>query len=136
MRGAIGIGIVLALSSSSALAQSAPTALDSTARLASSTVVRVQLTNRSAKWYRGELGRSLPSQCVLVVAPQSEDPEEGLGGYVTPQIERLEIWRGSTSVALGAIARDAADNRQWAPYSLTALRRHEQAEGCSDPSNL
>lgn len=136
MRNVLTLTFVFLLLAAPAAAQDEPAVTDSTARIASGTVVRVQLTDRPGKWYRGELGRFLPSQCVMVVAPQSDDERDGLGSYVTPLIERLETWRGAASVAAGAAAKDPTDDRQWAHHSVAAVRRHEQSEGCKDPLNL
>jgi hypothetical protein len=136
MRNFVTLAVVFGALTTPAAAQGEPAVTDSTARIASGTIVRVQLTDRPGTWYRGELGRFLPSQCVMVLAPQSDDERDGLGGYVTPLIARLETWRGEASVVAGATAKDATDDRQWAHHSLGAVRRHEQSEGCTDPSNL
>jgi hypothetical protein len=136
MRNLVTLAVVFLALNTPAAAQGEPAVTDSTTRIASGTIVRVQLTDRPGRWYRGELGRFLPSQCVMVVAPQSDDERDGLGGFVTPLIARLETWLGAASVAAGATAEDATDDRQWAPHSLSAVRRHEQIEGCTDPSKL
>ena len=105
---------------------------DSTSRLQSRSQVRVQLFGHGTSWFAGELGRALPSQCVIVMVNMSGDPRDYVSAYFTPSITRIERWRGVEQGTAGAMKADVSDSAEWAPYSLAALKQHEADEGCTD----
>lgn len=105
---------------------------DSTARIPSRSHVRVQLAAHGTGWFAGELGRALPSQCVIVVVPIDGDPNGSFEAYFSPSITRIERWRGAEPGQEAAKKADVSDPAEWAPYSLAALKQHEADEGCTD----
>lgn len=114
------------------LAAQAPSAPDSTERLASQSQVRVQLAEHGTVWFAGELGRALPSRCVIVIVNVDGNPDGFVTAFFTPSITRIERWRGAAQGREAAMKADVSDPAEWAPYSLAALRQHEADEGCTE----
>jgi hypothetical protein len=124
--------LLLTLSSglaSSALAGQGTVPTDSAAVIPSRTWVRIQTRDGGATWQVGELGRTLPDQCVFImVAP----PGSGAGDVVAifaGKIVRLDVSRGRIS-SDRAEPPDAADDQQWTPYPMATLRQQQSAAGC------
>src|SRR5688572_21692594 len=91
-----------------------PAQPDSTMELRSETRVRVRIATRGGAWHLGMIGRWIPSQCVFVLAAQGEDERGGLGGFGTPWLEAIEVWRQLPTQPPDA-EPDVTDARQWAP---------------------
>ena len=131
------VGRILALSvvilvAPARLAAQETTAPDSTERLPSQSQVRVQLAEHGTGWFAGELGRAVPSQCVIVLVRLDSDPQGFVTAYFTPSITRIERWRGIELGSEAGTKADVSDPAEWAPYSLAALKEHEAREGCTD----
>ena len=121
-----------ALTTTVAVAQATPVPADSTAGIPSRTWVRIQTAHGGAAWQVGQVGRLLPSQCVIVMVPV---PGSTLGEAVMlfpTQLTRLEVARDRRPSDVSS-PPDGADDAQWTPHSLTALRQQQPATGCPPP---
>jgi hypothetical protein len=123
---------VMVLVAPARLAAQEAGAPDSTERIPSQSYVRVQLAEHGTGWFAGELGRALPSQCVIVLVRLDADPQGFVTAYFTPSITRIERWRGAEQGSEAGRKADISDPAEWAPYSLAALKAHEAREGCTE----
>ena len=130
------LGLMLALSSAGAAAQDPARTRDSAAPIPSGTVVRLRTSDQGEGWMKGTLGRSLPSQCVIIMARQTDDPRDGVLAYESAQFRAVGVWRGVPGVPALESSADPHDDAQWSAYPVWLLRRHEAGAGCPGPGAM